>query len=190
MAMGQFIDKMEKRYPRALFVITGDHFCRRFLNRKPTVFERSAVPLILYGKEILAGRVLPRNACGSHIDIAATLIELSAPAGFKYVAVGRDLLRSHANPMAIGTDFVIIGNHIVSLGEPASVEALPWAETKSSLEGQAIIEKARLLHESYHGLSFHLAQDALDRGVPVLHLPSQRDAEDNLAHRTTGSSQR
>lgn len=180
MAMGRFVEQMEKRYPRSLFVITGDHFCRRFLNHNPNVFERSAVPLILYGKEILNGRNLPREACGSHIDIAATVIELSAPTGFKYVAVGRDLFQPHSNQRAIGTDFVIVGNHIVSLGEPASVELLPWVENAGLSDGQAMIDKARLLHESYHGLGFHLAKNALEHGVPAIRVPAQRN--DNAVH--------
>ena len=192
MAMGRFVERMEKRYPRSLFVITGDHFCRRFLNHKPNIFERSAVPLILYGKETLNGRTLPRAACGSHLDIAATVIELSAPAGFKYVAVGRDLFQRHSHPRAIGTDFVIVGNHIASLSEPASVEPLPWVKSTESTNQHAMIEKARRLHESYHGLGFHLAKNALDEGVPVMHVPPQQDgdAEHNMAHRSARNNPR
>ena len=77
---------MENRVPLPLFVITGDHYGRRFINSQPTFFEKTTVPLVLYGKEVLEGITLPDNVAGSHIDIIPTLVELTAPEGFFYHA--------------------------------------------------------------------------------------------------------
>jgi phosphoglycerol transferase MdoB-like AlkP superfamily enzyme len=88
--VGEFITKVAAAQPDTLFVITGDHYGRRFLNRHPDPWERSAVPGILVGPAV-AGRTMAATA-GSHLDLIPTLIELCAPAGFTYHALGRDLL--------------------------------------------------------------------------------------------------
>jgi phosphoglycerol transferase MdoB-like AlkP superfamily enzyme len=80
--LGDFVKKIEGNLPRPLFAFTGDHFGRKFINANPDFFERSGVPLIMYGKEVLQGVKLPAGAAGTHIDIGPTLIELSAPKGF------------------------------------------------------------------------------------------------------------
>src|SRR5208283_773710 len=73
--MGKFVEEEELRVSRPLFVITGDHYGHNFINSRPTLFEESTVPLILYGREVLRGVTLPENVAGSHLDIAPTLIE-------------------------------------------------------------------------------------------------------------------
>jgi phosphoglycerol transferase MdoB-like AlkP superfamily enzyme len=88
-ALGAFVDSVAKNQPDTLFVITGDHYGRRFVNRSPDSFERTAVPCVFSGPAV-AGRALTASA-GSHLDLLPTLVELSAPAGFAYNAVGHDL---------------------------------------------------------------------------------------------------
>jgi len=90
--LGRFVREEEARLPRPLFVVTGDHWSRRFINSRPSLFERSAVPLILYGKEVLRGAAFAPGCAGSHIDLAPTLIEAAAPRGFRYYAFGQNLL--------------------------------------------------------------------------------------------------
>jgi len=100
--LGDFVKKAEAKLSRPLFAFTGDHFGRKFINARPDYFEQSAVPLVLYGKEVLRGITIPRGAAGSHIDISPTLIELAAPKGFTYYSVGQDLLVPRDRFLAVG----------------------------------------------------------------------------------------
>ncbi len=100
--LGDFVRATEGKLTRPLYAFTGDHFGRKFLNSRPTFFEHTAVPFILYGKDVLRGITIPPGAAGSHIDIGPTLIELAAPRGFPYYAVGRDLLVPRTDDLGIG----------------------------------------------------------------------------------------
>jgi hypothetical protein len=64
--LGDFVAEAEHRLARPLFALTGDHYSReKALNPRPTLYESSSVPLVLYGP-----RALPRVArpvlAGSH----------------------------------------------------------------------------------------------------------------------------
>jgi phosphoglycerol transferase MdoB-like AlkP superfamily enzyme len=123
--MGEFVQRMEKTVARPLFVITGDHYGRQFIHAHPTLFERSAVPLILYGKEVLQGVTLPENVAGSHSDIAPTLIEAVAPKGFRYHAMGCNLLEPRERFLGVGADRVIGHDFVAEIGRYPAVEAIP-----------------------------------------------------------------
>ena len=73
-------------YPDSLFVITGDHAVRSNPGPKPTLFEFQSVPFVLYGNGVNKD-ILPHNAVGGCIGITPTLLNLIAPAGFKYNSV-------------------------------------------------------------------------------------------------------
>jgi phosphoglycerol transferase MdoB-like AlkP superfamily enzyme len=123
--LGKFVLEEESRVTRPLFVITGDHYGHNFINSRPTLFEESAVPLILYGREVLRGVTLPEGVAGSHLDIVPTLIECAAPKGFAYHAVGRNLLEPRAAFMGYGGDRVITANYVAEVGEVVKVAAIP-----------------------------------------------------------------
>lgn len=88
-ALGDFVDGLRRDHPGTLLAITGDHYGRRFPNRHPEPWERCAVPGVLLGPAV-DGRRLAATA-GSHLDLIPTLVELCAPAGFAYHALGADL---------------------------------------------------------------------------------------------------
>ncbi|HEX9859862.1 MAG TPA: LTA synthase family protein, partial [Nitrospirota bacterium] len=110
--LGDFVKKAEGKLTRPLFALTGDHYGRKFINAKPDFFERSGVPFILYGREVLRGIRMPEGAAGSHIDIGRTLFELAAPKGFPYYSMGQDLLEPHEEFLGIGW-FRIIGKDFI-----------------------------------------------------------------------------
>lgn len=110
--LGEFVKKAEGKLQRPLFAFTGDHFGRKFINTRPEFFERSGVPLILYGSDVLNGIALPQGAAGAHIDIGPTLIELTAPKGFTYYSVGQDLLAPRKEFLGIGW-FRVIGKDFI-----------------------------------------------------------------------------
>ena len=124
--LGQFVHQMEQRLSRPLFAITGDHFGRNFINDQPTPYERSSVPFILYGKEVLENVVLPPRVAGGHIDIPATLIELAAPRGFSYQAMGNNLLAPHSNFFGYGpAGRIICHDTIMQAEEPEVLHPIP-----------------------------------------------------------------
>lgn len=102
-AIGRFVDEAEVKYENSLFAFTGDHFGRRFINHSPNLYERSAVPFILYGKNIEAEKSMTP---GSHVDIAPTLVELIAPEGFHYYSFGESMYNSDKK-FGIGFEKVI-----------------------------------------------------------------------------------
>jgi len=114
--LGDFVRKIEGRLPRPLFAFTGDHYGRKFINVNPDFFERSGVPLVLYGRDVLRGIKLPRGAAGTHIDIGPTLVELTAPKGFEYYSVGQDLLAPRNRFLAVGWGRIIGKDFIFDMG--------------------------------------------------------------------------
>lgn len=82
-----FIKDMSAKYPNSLFIFTGDHAQRWTVNPTPGVFEKTAVPLIIYGAGVKKD-IFEEGAAASHKDIAALTLELSAPKGFVYYAFG------------------------------------------------------------------------------------------------------
>ena len=106
-------------------MITGDHTSRKFLNGQPTLYERSAVPFVMYGPEVLKGINVPEDLVGSHHDIMPTVFELLAPPGFKYHALGHDLLDPNRPQIGFGRH-QIIGRDFIASREPGDeLEPLP-----------------------------------------------------------------
>lgn len=88
MAIGKFMEKAKEKYPDALFVFTGDHYSRNFLNAQPSLLEKSCVPLILYGKGIPSQRL---DTPGDHSDIIATLVDLESKPDYSYSSFGKSM---------------------------------------------------------------------------------------------------
>lgn len=91
--LGKFIKNTSKKYPDSLFAVTGDHFSRRFLSKKPTLSEKKQVPFVLVSPGVPAGTQLP---FGTHADMAPTLLALCAPDGFEYPTFGINLFSQKA----------------------------------------------------------------------------------------------
>ncbi|HWR44298.1 LTA synthase family protein [Sporomusa sp.] len=90
--LSKFIEDMRQKYPQSLFVVTGDHADRVNITPTPSMFERYAIPFILYGPGIHKN-LFAAHVAGSHIDIEPTLIELIAPKDFVYHSVGESLTK-------------------------------------------------------------------------------------------------
>jgi len=149
--MTKFIRAANEHLPNAVFAVTGDHFARKFLNGKPSAFERTSVPFVLYGPQVLTQRVVPENAAGSHIDIGPTLIELAAPAGFEYHAFGRDLLDAEQVRPGYGREFVIGPDYIAQLKPSFLLEALPGKELPAELPSVLDLQQ---LYNDAHGVAW------------------------------------
>ncbi|MBE0348134.1 LTA synthase family protein [Pseudoalteromonas peptidolytica] len=90
--MGQFVDNMQRQYPDALFVITGDHYSRRYFHAKPNLYELTHVPILLLGQGISSK--LSNRKVASHMDITATIMDLIASSDTPFASFGHSLVRS------------------------------------------------------------------------------------------------
>ena len=148
--IGAFVRNAEKLLPRPLFAFTGDHFGRKFINDHPDFFEGSAVPFILYGREVLAGTKLPPDAAGSHIDIGPTLVELAAPRGFVYYAAGSSVLDNRSDPLGVARG-KIVGPHFLFDVTRSTFHPLPDTPLPGKLPDPAAL---KLLHDRLHGIAW------------------------------------
>ena len=85
--IAQFIKDMSAKYPGSLFIFTGDHAQRWYVNPSPGIYETVAVPLVVYGQGITKD-IFEQGAVASHKDIASLIVELVAPKDFLYYAFG------------------------------------------------------------------------------------------------------
>ncbi|HKC50327.1 MAG TPA: LTA synthase family protein [Myxococcota bacterium] len=124
-SLGDFVRDAEQRLDRPLFALTGDHYSREeSVNPRPTLFESSAVPFVLYGRDTLALVRRPGPLAGSHLDIVPTLVDLVAPEGFRYDSFGRDLLDPAQSQVGYGNDTVITPDFVFDVRRPSHVEDL------------------------------------------------------------------
>lgn len=128
-AMGRFVDRASQELTGSLFAVTGDHHSRKFLNRRPGLWEGSAVPLLLYGPGLLPPSPPPQQLAGGHLDIAPTLVELCAPEGFEYAALGRDLFQPSPGPVGFGRGVIIAPGFVADLEGDHPGHPLPWADS-------------------------------------------------------------
>lgn len=119
--LGRFVRSTESGLTSPLFAITGDHYGRKFPNAHPTLFERLAVPFVLYGPDVLSGRHTAAQAAGSHIDIIPTLVDLAAPADFSYPALGCDLLQPAPAQAGLGCSAAVTADGVVEFDSSGPV---------------------------------------------------------------------
>lgn len=122
--LGNFIDLAEQRLPESVFAATGDHWSRDFLNERPDAFEQSAVLMLWRGRGILPSVPDPARIAGSHLDIVPTLVELAAPAGFRYHAFGSNLFDPDREQVGSGIHATISPQSIIRSQTPESALSL------------------------------------------------------------------
>ncbi len=107
--LAAFIRAAKEKFPESIFLVIGDHADRYNIEKTPSLYERYAIPFILTGQGIKKDLLLA-DAAGSQIDITPTLIELIAPQGFCYEAIGKSLTRD--NRQGVNYGFWITHNAI------------------------------------------------------------------------------
>ncbi len=154
--LADFVRAEEGKVAVPLFAVTGDHYSRKFIDAKPDFFEHSAVPFVLYGKEILAGIPLPEGTAGSHIDIGPTLIERAAPKGFVYYSLGHDLLERRNPSLGVGKGKVVGPGFIADIAGSRTVYPAPGA---GNPRVPPSIEELTWLHNAVHGVSWWIIRN-------------------------------
>lgn len=144
--VGCFVEEAEKKFSPGLFVLTGDHWSRRFPNSKPHLYERKSVPLIIYGPEVIKKIKVPQKMAGSHLDIAPTLIELIAPKGTPYVSLGRNLFDENKPQIGFGAKAFITSDAIGEVFEKKVVEYLPWVSSHGEINQTHLEQQYRDIH--------------------------------------------
>ncbi|MBR2214171.1 MAG: LTA synthase family protein [Selenomonadaceae bacterium] len=99
--MARFVATVKSRFPDSLILIVGDHADRYHLKKVPLAYERYAIPFIVTGRGIHHGTLL-KDSAGSHIDLIPTIIELIAPKGHPYRALGASLTRDNRQGVNYG----------------------------------------------------------------------------------------
>ncbi|MCX7970801.1 MAG: sulfatase-like hydrolase/transferase, partial [Negativicutes bacterium] len=125
--MNDFIAAMREKAPQSLFVVVGDHANRLNLEAQPDMFRQYAVPLIISGPGIDRQR-WPARTAGSHIDLAATIIDLVAPAGWPYHSLG--------NSLASGNRFAVNYGWWMDAGMMGVTHSREWLALPDHLPGQ------------------------------------------------------
>ncbi len=124
--LAQFVEEMSQQYPNSLFVITGDHADRWTLTPSPSDYERVAVPLVIIGPQ-LKGKRVPANHAASHMDIAATVLEMVLPKGSNYYALGQNIF-TPKNPVGVAAYHWITPRELGRVSEEHT-ELLPGETT-------------------------------------------------------------
>lgn len=146
-AIGDFVDLAERKFDGALFCFTGDHYGRRFINHKPSLYEKSSVPFIMYGKGIEPSI---NTTVGSHIDIMPTLIEMIAPRGFEYYSFGNSLLHKKEN-LAISHEKIMYKDDLYYFLKNGAVEQ---GGVNGDYNNSINEIKAKKKHDSLLGISW------------------------------------
>jgi len=146
-----FAVSVEKKLKLPLVVITGDHAWRKAIIKRPDLYEKTAVPLVFYGRDVLDGVALPPTVAGSHLDIEATLVELAAPRGFAYHALGKNLFDPGPRPLGIGGNAIIGPNFILDMEGSRKVYPLPGHDLTGK---QPDVNQMVELYNDLHGIGW------------------------------------
>ena len=84
--MGEFVNNIENKFPDSLFVITGDHMERFTFAIEQNARVMMSIPCIFYGQGVRQNW-FNEQSVGCHMQLAGTLAEILAPAGFTYSAM-------------------------------------------------------------------------------------------------------
>ncbi len=91
--MGDFVKQAQSMYSDTLFVITGDHSERFSFAKEQDTRTLSSIPCIFYGAGVQQAWFNDKSV-GDHMQLAGTLAEIIAPAGFTYVALQANMFEN------------------------------------------------------------------------------------------------
>ncbi|MFO1131019.1 MAG: LTA synthase family protein [Hyphomicrobiales bacterium] len=146
----RFVREASRRFPHALFVITGDHasYGVNYVLPGGTALDPLTVPIIFTGDALPAAMRGRHARPASHLDIVPTLYALSAPAGFTYVAFGENLLAPGGGSHALGQDKVLLDGWLASTTDDGVV-----ALGQQGAPPAADIALARRHHDAVRAIS-------------------------------------
>lgn len=115
-SVADFIKETYAKYPDSIFFVTGDHFDRSYPNPNRRIFTSTSIPLIIYGSGVSAYKL--KYSAGSHKDIVPTIVDMTAPKGYKFHSFGQSLVTDNKNEktdkerIAVGAQSIANGRYI------------------------------------------------------------------------------
>lgn len=149
--IADFTRRITAALPNTLVVITADHAARRMINKDPDIFEKTSIPCIFYGSDVLKQISHPSIMAGNHLDLIPTLVELTASSGFAYHTIGKDLLDPLSHPIAVGQRIVIGPSFFLDLNMSPQLYSLPGTKALVTTDEIADLER---LHDALHGIAW------------------------------------
>ncbi len=150
--LGKFVNRMRERHPKALFVITGDHYSRRYLHPQPNLYELTHVPILILGENVTQN--MSDHQFASHMDITPTLMDLIAKPNSPYASFGNSLVSASSHSKVVHGHKTTRTAHVV------------WRETEAGQYDHFSIKSTHnephdesFVSEQYHdymGASWHL----------------------------------
>ena len=139
--LGIFIEKMLKKYPDSIFVVTGDHPSRYKPEkiRKIDEFDH-VVPIIFAGRGVQD--IAFEKDFAKHLDIFPTLVEMIAPKGFEYKTWGESMFEKSRKVPPLYVKAIVSDGKIIGL----SSSDCP--------------EKMRELARRYHALAYYRSKNS------------------------------
>lgn len=150
--LGEFVHRTEAKLPHPLYLVTGDHSGRRAITQRPTIAERALVPCVLYGPDVLPTSTPATGMTGSHMDIGPTLVELAAPRGTVYHALGGNMLAKRNTPLGTGRGYVVGPDFlwcVLSMDHPPS----PLPDVPENAAPPKMMD-LRAYHDAMHGIAW------------------------------------
>ncbi|MDD3772917.1 MAG: sulfatase-like hydrolase/transferase [Weeksellaceae bacterium] len=147
-AIGDFVKEAEEKFGNGLYCFTGDHYGRRFINPNPNLYEKSAVPFILYGNSVPKSK---NTNTGGHVDIIPTLIEMIAPEGFEYYTFGTSMFEENKNSY-FAFNKIILNDTLYSFSKQTPTEAI---NLNTFQEIKTINSDFRVNYDRYMALAWH-----------------------------------
>jgi phosphoglycerol transferase MdoB-like AlkP superfamily enzyme len=163
--VGRFVAAAEKKFPDALFVIVGDHpsYGGDFALPGNPPLARLSVPMLLYGSPL--GTKRGNHATpASTLDILPTLMELSAPLGYRYFSLGKSLFAGNRADHALGQERILGPDWMADAYSELSEPLVTGAPSPADIEA---IHQARAHHDATRTLSrglFDLVPDKRENG--------------------------
>ena len=142
--LAEFVEDILLKHPNSLVVITGDHADRWTLTASPTDYERMAVPLIFIGPRI-SKKMLPAQAAGAHMDVAASVLDIVLAKNTLYYALGQSIFHPIREkiPFGLSAYYWIVATEMGRLHEDKqellSATSQPITETQKT----EILQRAR-----------------------------------------------
>ncbi len=94
--LAHFIKRAREKFPKALFIITGDHFDRNWQIAQGHLETNHTIPLIIVTPKSV--RLYPQTNLGTHMDLIATILELLTPKNQSYLSFSKPLFNTNKLP--------------------------------------------------------------------------------------------
>ncbi len=106
--VGIFVEKILKKYPKTLIVVSGDHPSRLYYkNAKINARSQSCIPTIFISNMNISFEEREIKVA-SHLDIFPTIFDLIAPKNFKYCSWGESLLIASNNRLVFNDKYAYL----------------------------------------------------------------------------------